>query len=271
MLMLTNEEKIKFESLCREISAQELDGNGIGTLSEKRMHKTLKKYVCPNEDCHEIRVRADGSACRSSGRAESGKGGYIADVCDGERIFEIQTGSFYPMKAKIEFYLNTTEFEVTIVHPLIAEKWSLWIDPKSGDITPRRRSPKKERLSDLLPELYWLSDLLDSDRLSFVIPVLEAEEYRLLDGWSRDRKKGSNRYERIPIGLIDIMSFKGRELVRAAFPEGMPEEFTASDISKAIRLKGRRLYSSIKVLVDSGVIERGEKVGRSYVYRRTKV
>ena len=272
--MLTFEEKIKFELLCRETAAEGLDGQGIGTFSEKRMHKTLKRYICPDEECHEIRIKPDGSAAVCGDgevkKAESGKGGYIADIYYDGKIFEIQTGSFYPMKAKIKFYLDATDFDVTVVHPLIAEKWSVWIDPETGDLTPRRRSPKKERLTDLLPELFWLSEFLDNKRLFFRIPMLEAEEYRLLDGWSRDRKKGAGRYERIPIGLIDEVCFRADEIVPAVMSEILPDEFGSSELSKLLRLKGRKLSASIKLLVTMGVIERGEKKGKSFVYRRIK-
>jgi hypothetical protein len=238
------------------------------------MHKTLKRYICPDPECHEIRIKPDGSAavCRDgeTKKAESGKGGYIADIYSDGKIFEIQTGSFYPMKAKIKFYLDATDFDVTVVHPLIAEKWSVWIDPETGDLTPRRRSPKKERLTDLLPELFWLSEFLDNDRLLFKIPMLEAEEYRLLDGWSRDRKKGSVRYERIPIGLIDVASFRADEIVNEITSEILPDEFGSAEISKILRLKGRKLSASVKLLTTMGIIERGEKKGRSFVYRRIK-
>ena len=29
------------------------------------------------------------------------------------------------------------------------------------------------------------------------------EEYRLLNGWSRDKKRGSSRYDRIPSRLVE--------------------------------------------------------------------
>ena len=156
------------------------------------------------------------------------------------------------------------------MHPLIVEKWSVWIDPETGDLTPRHRSPKKERLTDLLPELFWLSEFLDNERLFFKIPMIEAEEYRILDGWSSDRKKGSGRYERIPIGIIDVANFRADEIVNEITSEILPDEFGSAEISKILRLKGRKLSASIKLLTTMGIIERGEKKGRSFVYRRIK-
>ena len=60
--MITSEERLRFESLCRTVAAEGLEGGGIGTVSEKRMHKTLKRYICPDEGFHEARIKADGVA-----------------------------------------------------------------------------------------------------------------------------------------------------------------------------------------------------------------
>ena len=233
-------------------------------MSEKRMHKTLKRYICPDESFHEARIKQSGEARFSEN--ESGRGGYIADVCVDGDIFEIQTAGFYPLKPKIDFYLKNTDFTVTVVHPLIAEKWSVWVEPETGETTARRRSPKKEKPWDLLPEIFWLVEYLDSERLRFCIPVIEAEEYRILDGYGRDKKKRATRYERIPIALIDELDFGGNELARL-LPEKLSREFTAVEFTRATGLRGRRAYYALKLLCLTGVAEKGEKVGRSYIYR----
>ena len=53
---------------------------GIGTLSERCLHAVLKYWVEPDESRHEVRLPC----------------GLVADVFDGERVVEIQTGSLYP-------------------------------------------------------------------------------------------------------------------------------------------------------------------------------
>ena len=263
--MITNGEKNRFEQICLAVASEGLAGGVIGTMSEKRMHKALKRYICPDESFHEARIQESGEA-RFTGK-ESGRGGFIADVYIDGDIFEIQTGGFYPLKPKIDFYLKNTDFTVTVVHPLMGEKWSVWIDPETGETTPRRRSPKREKPIDLLPEIFWLSEYLGNERLRFLIPVVEAEEYRLLDGYGKDKKKRSTKYERIPISLIDELSFGGDEIERL-LPEGLPESFTATEFNKATGLRGRRAYYALKLLCVAGIAEKGEKKGRSYVYNR---
>ncbi len=265
---MTELDKKRFESICLSVAAEGLDAGGIGTMSEKRMHKALKRYICPEENYHEIRIKPDGSVSYDE-NDKSGRGGYIADIYSDGKIFEVQTGSFYPLQSKIKFYLENTDFDVTVVHPIIAVKWSVWVDPETGEAKKRRRSPKKEDLYTLLPEIFWLSEYLDNPRLNFRGLVIEAEEYRMLDGWSRDKKKGSSRYERMPISLIDDITVNSCEIGKRFLPEELSEEFTASDFGRITKLKGKKLYGALKVLCAVDAIEKGEKKGRSYVYRRT--
>ena len=261
-------DKLRFDSICREVAAEGISGEGIGTMAEKRMHKALKRYICLDESCHEVRIKPDGTpSIEDRERAESGRGGYIADIYKDGEIFEIQTAGFYPLKKKIEFYLKHTDFKVTVVHPLVQCKWSVWVSPETGETTPRRRSPKKEKLCDLLPEIFWLSDFLDSDRLFFRALIIEAEEYRMLDGWSRDKKKGSTKYEKIPVSLIDEVTFSVKEIADLV-PDALEKEFTATEFSKVMGFRGRKAYSALKLFCLAGIIEKGEKKGRSFVYRR---
>lgn len=261
--MINESEKLRFAAICREITAEELGGEGIGTYSEKRLHKTLKRFFCRDPDCHEVRVKPDGSR---GGVGASGRGGYIADIFKDDEIIEIQTGSFYALKAKLRFYLEQTEHRITVVHPIAAEKYVSWIDTEDGSIKTRRRSPKKGSITDALPELFWLSDMLDSPRLSFCFPMLAIEEFRLLDGWSRDKKRGSNRFERIPTDLIDMLRIEARE-VASLLPEGLPREFKRAQFSSLTGLKGRRLYSALGLFCNIGAVEKGEKQGKSFIYR----
>ena len=142
-----------------------------------------------------------------------------------------------------------------------------WIDTEDGSVKSRRRSPKKGSLIDALPELFWVSDMLDEERLAFCFPLLEIEEYRLLDGWSRDKKRGSNRFERIPVELVDEIRVKGNDIA-ALLPKDLPDEFTRPQFSALLKLKGRKLYNALNFLCNVGAVEKGEKKGRSFVYRR---
>ena len=271
--MISDEKKLGFSAVCKSVAAGELVGEGIGTYGEKLMHKTLKYFLCPDESCHEVRIDKNGVALNersAESKAESGRGGFIADIFRDGEIIEIQTGSFYPMKKKIEFYLEKTNYRITVVHPLAAKKWVSWIDTESGAVSKRRISPKRCVASDVLPELFWLSSYLSNNRLSFKLLFLEVDEYRLLDGWGNAGKRGSNRYKLVPLELIDELDFHAPDFAKILMPQGVGEKFISKDFSSHSKLKGRKLSYSLKLLCEHGVIERGEKIGRSYVYRIKK-
>ena len=238
-----------FQDLCDEIiRAKRSQGEmGIGTLAEKRLHAVIKKYVCPNVDFHEVGV--EGTR-------------YVSDVRIGNDVYEIQTGSFYPMKKKIAYYLEKTDCTVTVVHPIPFVRWMSWVEPETMDILPRRKVAGKKAI-DLLPELYPLSEHLKNPRLRFRILLLEVQDFRLLNGWSTDRKKGSNRYERIPIALIDEIDFHAPDDFRRFLPPSLPAHFTVKEFSALTKLRGRNAYSAVRALATLGLIEAAEPIGRS--------
>ncbi|MBQ8207511.1 MAG: hypothetical protein IJZ89_02115 [Clostridia bacterium] len=250
---MTEADKLRFEICIREnLLSDRSDGENIGTYKEKRLHRVLKKFCEPDEACHEIPI-----------------GAYVADILRGNDIIEIQTGSFYPMKAKIRYYLEETDFSVTIVRPLPHIKWCVWLDPESGEALSRKKSPKKTLPKDVMRDWLFLCDFLGNERLTVKFLLLEEKEYRLLNGWSKDKKRGSKRYERIPIGLIDEVIYCGAEDYRAFLPEELGESFTASEFMKAAKLRSYGGYASLKILCHLGFIEKSEeRKGRSFVYKR---
>ncbi len=242
-----------FCALCRD-AMQKARGSGeggIGTLGEKRLHAVIKRFVCPNEDYHEVGVLGTR---------------YVADVRMGNDIYEVQTGAFYPMRKKIDHYLGNTDCTVTVIHPMAAQKWVTWLDPQSGETSPRTRSPKHESAMELLPELYALLPHLGNTRLRFRLLFLEVEDFRLLDGWSRDRKRGSNRYERVPLDLLGIMDLSSAEDFRNLLPKTLPSPFTVKDFSRVTGLRGRRAYSAVHALEAMGVISSTEPIGRAMAF-----
>lgn len=253
---MTDERSIAhFACICREL--EESDGGyspreAIGTYMEKQMHVALKRYATGDESRYEVKI-----------------GPYIADVCEKDRITEIQTGGFYPLREKIAYYLNETEYDVTILHPVIIKRTRVWVDPGTGEVLSRYKSPRAERVQDALRELFWLSEHLMHSRLTVCLMLVEAEEIRLQDGKrSRDGKRGSHRQAMIPRGLLDEVVLSEREDYLRFLPEKLPSVFTAAEYGKAIGLRGKAVYAALAVLCAVGLVEKGEKQGRAYIYHR---
>lgn len=253
---MTDFEQARFNRLCREILvAGHTSGEaGIGTLAEKRLHAVIKRYLCEDEDCHEVGVLNTR---------------YVSDVRIGNEIFEVQTGSFFPMKKKIAHYLEQTDCTVTVVHPIPAQRWVSWIDPLTSEITSRSRVIRRGRTEDLLPELYHLLPHLGNPRLRFRVLLIEAEDFRLLNGRrSRDRKKGSDRYERIPLSLLGDIAFHHPADFRSLIPDALPQHFTVKDFSTLTKIRGRNAYSAVRSLAALGLFRAADPIGRSMGWER---
>jgi Fic family protein len=101
------------------------------------------------------------------------------------------------------------------------------------------------------------------------MPFLEIDEYRLLDGWSRDKKRGSHRYERIPTDLFRIEEFSADADYIRCIPENCEDTFTLAEFAKEARISGHAANGVVKVLMERGLLERVGKRGRAYLYTRT--
>ena len=281
---VTPAEALRFKTIADEVllspryrmgkHTSPADAPHIGTLREKRLHAAVKLYLCPDEACHE---RPVADLLRTEEEAPAKARRMVADILRDGHVMEVQTGGFFPLKPKIAWYLTHTPCRVTVVHPIPAVKYLSWIDPADGSIISRSRSPKRGRVRDVAKELYWLSDFIGNPRLSVRILLLEVEEYRLADGWSKDKKRGSNRYERFPTALLgdvtlttpaDYAEYFLPPALSAPDTAGNYPTFTAAVYAKATGIRGRATYSMIHLLEKLGLVaEQEEKAGRSKTYR----
>ncbi len=251
---VSDADRARFARLCTEAARtrrSEGDG-GFGTLAEKRMHAVIKRFLCPNEDFHEVGVAGTR---------------FISDVRIGNDVYEVQSGAFYPMKKKIAHYLGKTDCTVTVVHPITVNKWITEIDPATGELLSRKRSPKHERTSDLLAELYSLIDHLPNDRLRFRLLLIEAEEFRLAGARRHRGRLVSARYEGMPLALLDVLDFSTPEDFRHFLPQELPSPFAVKDFSRATGIRGRDAYSAVRVLAALGILEPAEPIGRAMAFR----
>ena len=256
--MISELEREKFRSICRAVLTERTaaEGGGIGTLNEKRMHIALKRFVCPDETKYE---------------ADMGSR-FVADVKVDDEIYEIQTGSLYPLKAKLEYYIGNTDCHVTVVHPIPARRFRVWIDPKTGESQPRRRVAGIASVFGEAHELVYISEALATGRVAVWFLFIEEEEYRFLDGRGKDRKAHSTRFERLPVDIIDEVVFAEKLDYLALIPEGLPDAFTVEEYRKAARIPhGKHAYMAVAALANLGIIEETEKKGRARAWKSAEL
>lgn len=238
----------RFEAARNKIMGADRVRQGIGTLSEKTIHAVLKNYYAPDADMHEIPLA-----------------GFVADIFTGTEIIEIQTRAFNAMRKKLAAFLEL--YPVTVVYPIPNIKWVSWIDEESGEASPKRKSPKKGSPYQAFIELYKIRPFLANENLRFRFALIDMEEYRLLNGWSRDKKRGSERYDRIPVRFAEEVCIERREDYMQFIPFGLKAPFTAKDFAAGAKIPVRLAQTVLLILNDLSLVERIGKQGRGYLYR----
>ena len=235
----------RFEAAKEKIIGKDRQRLQIGTLSEKTVHAVVKNYYEPDEDKQEIPVE-----------------GLYADIFTGNEIIEIQTRSFDQVRKKLDRFL--TYYPVTVVLPIPHVKWLIWIDEETGELTDKRKSPKKGNAYEAFRELYKIKQYLNKDGLTIKLLFLDMEEYRLLNGWSKDKKKGSCRYDRIPVQMVDEITLS---CPQDYMPETLPDTFTCAEFAKLVKIPTKRANVVLHVLHYLNVVERIGKKGNAYIYK----
>lgn len=240
-------DKEAFEKAKKKIIGIDRQRLGIGTLSEKTVHAILKNYYEPDEDRQEIPIE-----------------NYVADIYANGEIIEIQTRQFNRMRDKLAAFLPL--YPVTIVYPIPREKWLIWIDEESGELSQKRKSPVRGNVYTVFPELYKIKMFLKDPNLRLKLVFLDMEEYRLLNGWSKDKKKGSSRYDRIPTELVEEVDITCVQDYMQFVPFELEGEFTSGEFARAAHIKVQLAQTVLNILYHVGVVTRVGKKGNLYLY-----
>lgn len=245
--IMQEQEIVRFEQAKAKIIGKDRQRMGIGTYSEKTVHAIFKNYYEPDEEKQEIPIDR-----------------YIADIFTGEEIIEIQTRSFDRMRDKLKAFLPL--YPVTIVYPIPREKYLIWIDEESGELSKPRKSPRKGSPYLAFKEFYKIKEYLKDPNLKIKLVLADMEEYRLLNGWSRNKKKGSKRFDRIPGQLVEEILIERPEDYMQFVPIALEEQFTSKDFGKAAHIPLSLAQITLHLLFFMGTVKRVGKQGNSYIY-----
>jgi len=239
-----------FSEACYKMIGALQGQNGIGTLQEKTIHSVFKYYYAPDSAYHDIKI-----------------GSYVADICIDGDIYEVQTRNFNTMRNKLNYFLQN--HNVTIIYPVAHTKWISWLDMDTGELTPKRKSPKTGTFYQIIPELYKIKMFVNNPRLHFIISLIDVEETRYLNGWSHDKKRGSSRMDGIPVEIYDEVRIDTFADYRIFLPDTLPEQFTSKDLGKVAKIPQNKASTLLNILLETKVIHRIGKSGKSYLYQKT--
>ncbi len=232
---------------AREVLLQNHQRYNIGTYRERSQHLILKHYFEPDTGRHEIPLE-----------------GYIADIYSEAGVIEIQTSGFGALQSKLEVFLHN--YPVTLVYPSAIRKRIIWIEPDTGAAKIGAfRSLSRTRFS-ILSELFSISAFFAHPNLHVLHLLTAASDYKLLDGFGKDRKGRATKTDTVPEELLEIVSLRKRGDVLQMLPFCPGQIVTNGEMAKAFGLRGMKLWRAVKFLEKIEVLRRSGKKGNSILY-----
>lgn len=219
----------------------------IGTQAEKTLHREIKNRICPDPACQEFPL-----------------GRYVADIFRDGRVTEIQTGSFFLLRAKLERLLP--DYPVTVVYPVVRKKTIRTVD-ELGILSAPRKSPKVGSPLQIGRELPSLQGFLGHPRLDFLIYYTDVTEFRTrtLEGNGR---KPWERIDRFPSGEPQEILLRTPEDFVSLLPQNLPETFTAAELAKAAKVAVDDARGFLAAGRKLGAFRECGKSGRAVLHRR---
>ena len=256
--------KIVLNTMTRACDADYEVDDGIGTLSEKQMHAAIKQFICPDESKHEVKIQNSPLYIPSENQKNRK---FVADILDTSTIYEIQTGSFAPLKDKIKWILENTSYNIVLIHPMPECLYVSYIE-EDGKITPRRKSNRSRKLKHIVGELYHIKEFIGNPRFTLIALMIEADQYRRRT--TTKRRVKSKKYETIPSSLIRAHIFSSADDYKVFLPDTLEGEFTVKQFSSKSGILGIDAYSAVKLLCELGHIEECGNIGRAKAYKAKK-
>jgi len=220
----------------------------IGTLREKPLHASLKRWYAEDNDQVEVRV-----------------GTFVIDLVRDDLLIEVQTRGFSSMKRKVATLLDEGH-RLRIVHPIAVDRWIVKAGDDGRELS-RRRSPKHGDPTDIFAELVSFPDLLARPGLEIeVLLTQEEEERRHVPGRSW-RRKGWTVVERRLLAVLDGFLLREVEDLVGLLPGGLPETFTTADLAQQLGRPRRSAQQMAYCLHRAGALAAVGKDGNAIEYR----
>ena len=222
----------------------------IGTYMERSQHLLLKLFYESDIGFHEVPFQ-----------------GYIADILNDKGITEIQTVGFRALHDKLAVFLPS--YPVTVAYPVCEKKRIMWTDPDSGDVECGRYTTYPRKKYAILSELLSIVEYFGDPRLTVHLVSMAVSQYKVKDGYGKDKKLRATTLDTGPEELIDMTGLKDADDIRRLLPFKAGDKLLTKDISKALGLTRVRLWKAIKFLTITEILVQTGKKGNGIIYEVT--
>jgi len=187
-------------------------------------------------------------------------GPFVVDVCRGDLLIEIQTGSFAAMGRKMDALLD--EYRILLVHPIAVETY-LYKPPAKP-----RKSPKKATVYNIFDELVSFPTLLDNPNLTIEILLVSINKHQIADPTLRRNRGGWRTVDKELREIKDHLTLSDTCDLLSLLPNDLPTEFNTHDLSVALKVERRIAQRMTYCLRALGALEILERNKSGIVYRR---
>ena len=216
-------------------------------MQESSLHASIKTWF--TQDVNQQEVFIDG---------------FLIDAVCKDLLVEIQTKSFYQLKAKLSTLLKN--YKVRVVHPIAAEKWIIYLPADGDEAIRRRKSPKRGRYEHLFRELVYISQFVFDQNFSIEILLTHEEEIRRDDGLGSWRRKGWSIIDRRLIEVTDQVILSSVNDYQMFLPENLPQPFTTRNLSLSLHIPHSLAQKMAYCLRSMDIITVSDKRGRENLY-----
>lgn len=219
----------------------------IGELNERSLHRALKAlYAAPGSLSEQLIE------------------GYVVDVLIGQRIVEIHTGSFSPLKRKLPRLLES--HPVTLVHPIAKDRFIIK-QGGEGEST-RRKSPKHGSVFGIFSGLTSFPKLVAHPNFALEVVITVEEEVRIPNPRLNRRRGGWSAIDRRLVEVLETHRIESMGELFAMLDADLPEELTTADLASAMQAPRRLGQQAAFCLREAGVLAICGKTGNALRYRR---
>jgi hypothetical protein len=222
----------------------------IGTLREGALHADLREWYFRRGDRLEVPVD-----------------GYVVDLVRGAELIEFQTGSFSPLRRKLQALL--ARHRVHVVVPIVVHRFIVRMDD-SGELASGRRSPKRGRLEDVFARLVSTPGSLAHAGFTLEAVLVDIDEIRVHRPGRAYRRRGWVVASRALRCVHSSHVFATIEDATALLPRALPEPFGTAELAAAAGIPRRLAQQMLYCLTALGATAAVARRGNAILYRRVE-